>query len=228
MKRPIRLSASALSVLLDCPRCFWLQVNEDLRRPQGPFPSLPGGIDAILKTAMDEHRTRGTLPSELVGTTTGTLYADQRQLDRWRDSLRGDLRYTDIALGIEVVGGIDDLLVENGRLTPLDFKTRGYPVKPDTHAHYEHQLDLYAWLLTKLKQSVSGRGVLLFFSPVTYQGEGLVQFRIEPVVMKADVERANTLLERAVEILRKPVPARHADCAFCHFATSRTMHDTNE
>lgn len=228
MKRPIRLSASALSVLLDCPRCFWLQVNEELRRPQGPFPSLPSGIDAVLKAAMDEHRTRGELPAELVGITEGTLFPDQRQLDRWRDSLRGDLRYTDAALGIEVVGGIDDLLVENGRLTPLDFKTRGYPVKADTHAHYEHQLDLYAWLFTKLGQSVSGRGVLLFFSPVAYQGEGRVQFRIEPVVIQTNVERANALLDQAVGILREPAPARHADCAFCRFATSRGAHDTNE
>lgn len=228
VKKRIRLSASSLAVLLECPRCFWLQINEELRRPQGPFPSLPNGIDAILKTATDACRTRGELPQELVGITQGTLFPDQRQLDRWRDSLRGDLRYTDSTLGVDVLGGIDELLVENEQLTPVDFKTRGYPVKEDTHAHYEHQLDLYAWLFTKLGHQVSGRGILLFFSPTAYTGKGTVQFRIEPVIMKTDVARAQGLLERAVAIVRTSAPPRHADCDFCHFATSRLVQDAAE
>lgn len=228
MKKPLRLSASTLSVFLDCPRCFWFHVHEDLRRPQGPFPSLPSGIDAVLKTAMDEHRKRGKLPPELVGTTTGKLFADQRQLDRWRDSFRGDLRYADPTLGVEVLGGIDDLLVEDGTLTPLDFKTRGFPVKEDTHAHYEHQLDLYAWLLTKLGHEVSSRGILLFFSPIAYEGAGRVRFRIEPVVLKTSVERAAALLQRAVKALVGPMPANHAACDFCHFAASRGAQEAAE
>lgn len=228
VKRPVRLSASTLSVLLDCPRCFWLQVNEELRRPQGPFPSLPSGIDAILKTAMDAFRKRGELPPELAATTSGTLFPDQQQLDRWRDSLRGDLRYTDAAREIEVIGGIDDLLVEKKRLTPLDFKTRGFPVKSDTHAHYQHQLDLYAWLLTKLGQHVSDRGILLFFSPTKYESQGMVRFRIEPVVVDTNVERADALLQRAVTVLRGALPAQHAECAFCHFVVSRGAQEAIE
>lgn len=216
-QRPVRLSASALSVLLDCPRCFWLQANEDLRRPQGPFPSLPGGMDAVLKTFTDGHRERGTLPPELAGITKGKLYPNQAKLDWWRDALRGDLHYTDRTLGIEVTGGLDDLLVEGGAITPLDFKTRGFPVKEDTHRHYEHQLDLYAWLLEKLGEKTSGRGVLLFFSPTAYEGEGSARFRIEPVVLKTDVARAQALLERAVTILKGPLPEGHADCSFCRY-----------
>ncbi|TSC64135.1 MAG: hypothetical protein G01um1014106_260 [Parcubacteria group bacterium Gr01-1014_106] len=228
MKKRVRLSASSLAVLLECPRCFWLQINENMRRPQGAFPSLPNGIDAVLKTAMDAHRKRGELPPELRGVTEGTLYSDQKQLDRWRDSLRGDLRYTDPALNVEVLGGIDDLLVEDGHFTPLDFKTRGYPVKDDTHRHYEHQLDLYAWLFTKLGHTVNERGVLLFFSPIAYEGKGTVQFRIEPVIMKTDVARAQGLLERAVAILQQSTPPRHAECVFCHFAMSRGLQDVAE
>lgn len=228
MQRHIRLSASTLSVLLECPRCFWLQVNEDLRRPQGPFPSLPGGIDAVLKAHLDMYRKRGELPPDLVGKVPGALFPDQGKLDRWRDALRGDLRFTDAELGIEVTGGLDDLLVEDERLTPLDFKTRGWPVKEDTHRHYEHQLDLYAWLLEKLGHQTSGRGVLLFFSPVSYEGQGRVKFRIEPVEMKTDTKRAGGLLGRAVQVLRGPVPKDHAECAFCHFATTRAVQQAGE
>lgn len=194
-----------------------MQVNEDLRRPQGPFPSLPGGMDAVLKTFTDGHRTRGTLPPELAGTTKGKLYPNQEKLDRWRDALRGDLRYADQTLGVEVIGGVDDLLEEGGALTPLDFKTRGWAVKEDTHRHYEHQLDLYAWLLEKLGEKVSGRGILLFFSPTAYEGKGSARFRVEPVVLKTDVARAQALLERAVKTSNGPLPTKHADCSFCRY-----------
>lgn len=216
-RKPVRLSASTLAVLLECPRCFWLQLNEGIRRPQGPFPSLPGGMDDVLKRYMDAGRKQGKLPPELVGKVKGELFGDQAQLNRWRDALRGDLRYRDPHFDIEVTGGLDDLLVEGELLTPLDFKTRGWAVKIDTHKHYQHQLDLYAWLLEKLGHRTSGRGVLLFFSPTAYEGDGMVRFRIEPVELTTDVRRADGLLERAVKILRGPAPQGHADCAFCHF-----------
>lgn len=228
VKRTYRLSASSLSIFLECPRCFWLQVREDIRRPQGPFPSLPSGIDAVLKTAMDGCRKRGQLPLELKDVTSGELYPDMAKLARWRDSLRGDLRYTDTARGIEVVGGIDDLIVEGGKFTPLDFKTRGWAVKEDSHRHYEHQLDLYAWLFEKLGNPTSGRGILLFYSPTSYEGNGTVKFRIEPVVLKTDPRRADDLLERAIKILGGPRPKRHAACPFCHYASSRAVQEAGE
>ncbi len=228
MKRPVRLSASTLSVLLECPRCFWLQVHEDIRRPQGPFPSLPGGIDAVLKTFMDGYRKRGAVPPELAGKAPGTLFPDQAQLNRWRDALRGDFRYTDRERGVEVVGGIDDLLVEENALTPLDFKTRGWAVKEDTHRHYEHQLDLYAWIFDRLGHRTSGRGVLLFFSPLSYESGGLVRFRIEPVILKTDVARADALIDRALTILGGPAPKEHGACAFCHFAMTRAVQEAAE
>ena len=228
MKRSARLSASTISVLLECPRCFLLQVNENSRRPQGPFPSLPGGIDAVLKKYLDAYRKGGELPPDLVGKVPGGLFPDQQKLDRWRDALRGDLRFTDAELGVEVSGGLDDLLIEGDKLTPLDFKTRGWPVKEDTHRHYEHQLDLYAWLLEKLGYRTSGRGVLLFFSPVSYEGHGTVKFRIESVEMNTNTKRAGDLLGRAVQVLRGPLPKDHAECSFCRFAATRAVQETGE
>lgn len=228
-RSPLRLSASSLAIFLECPRCFWLQINEKIRRPQGPFPSLPGGIDAVLKQYMDRYRTTGELPPELAGMVKGALFPDQEQLNQWRDPLRGNFRFTDPHLGIEVVGALDDLFVEeDGKLMPIDFKTRGWAVKNDTHRHYEHQLDLYAWLLEHLGHATSGRGLLLFFSPIAYEGKGTIRFRIEPVEQATNPTRAQQLIERAVAILRSPLPAKHADCAFCHFATTRAVEGASE
>ncbi len=44
-----KLSPSSINLFLECPRCFWLQLVKKITRPQGAFPSLPSGMDRILK-----------------------------------------------------------------------------------------------------------------------------------------------------------------------------------
>jgi len=45
----IRLSPSSLNLFLECPRCFWLDKNKGIKRPRGIFPSLPSGMDSVIK-----------------------------------------------------------------------------------------------------------------------------------------------------------------------------------
>jgi CRISPR/Cas system-associated exonuclease Cas4 (RecB family) len=219
-----RLSASSIGVLLECPRCFWLQIHEAMRRPSGPFPSLPGGIDMVLKTYFDRYRRQGILPPDVRNTLPGRLFADEAKLRIWRNNREG-LRHQRKDLGILLTGAIDDLLQEGDRMTPLDFKTRGYAVKEDTHEHYQHQLDIYAYLLEQNGYPTTGRGYLLFYSPEEVRDGGIVQFRIEPVEMKTDLGRAEKLLEESAAVLAKPLPARHTQCAFCTYAAQPILQD---
>ena len=50
------LSASTLKLYLECPRCFWLHLNKRIERPRGPFPSLPSGMDRVLKGYFETYR----------------------------------------------------------------------------------------------------------------------------------------------------------------------------
>ncbi|MEM3126988.1 MAG: hypothetical protein QW331_02890 [Candidatus Woesearchaeota archaeon] len=49
----------------ECPRCFWLAFNKDIKRPDTVFPSLPSGMDKILKEHFDKFMRKGELPPEL-------------------------------------------------------------------------------------------------------------------------------------------------------------------
>lgn len=216
-----RLSASSLAVLLECPRCFWLQVHENLRRPSGPFPSLPSGVDGVLKTYFDQYRKKGKLPPDVEKLLPGTPFPRQDVLDTWRNNRLG-IRTKRPDLGIELTGALDDLLQEGAMVTPLDFKTRGYPLKDDTHKYYQHQLDLYAYLLEQNGYRTSGRGFLLFLWPEEVRDGGLMKFRMEAVEMFTSTQRAENLLTRAAQLLKEPMPERHAACAFCQFVDSRT------
>ena len=60
-----KFSPSSLSLLKECPRCFWLAFNKNIKRPNGIFPSLPSGMDRILKIHFDNFMKKGKLPPEL-------------------------------------------------------------------------------------------------------------------------------------------------------------------
>ena len=53
---PFRLSRSKIDLYLNCPRCFYLQVVKKISRPAGIFPSLPSGVDKMLKEHFDGKR----------------------------------------------------------------------------------------------------------------------------------------------------------------------------
>ena len=54
-------------------------------RPRGIFPSLPSGMDRVIKTYFDHYR--GSLPPELVGEVEGKLIP----IDVLRQQLRSQL-----------------------------------------------------------------------------------------------------------------------------------------
>ena len=145
--RTLYLSPSRLSLFTDCPRCFWLDVKGIRKRPTGIFPSLPSGMDSILKKYFDTFRCKDCLPPELEGKLEGKLFGDIGKLDVWRNCFKG-LEYFDGKSGIGLRGALDDLFVTgDGFHVPLDFKTRGYPLKEDTHEHYQDQMNIYSFLL---------------------------------------------------------------------------------
>src|SRR3989338_4065443 len=91
-EKTFKLSPSSLGLMKDCPRCFWLTQHGVWKRPVGIFPSLPAGMDRILKTHFDKFMNRGELPPEIkeYGISNGyKLFDDKKQLDIWRSMHKG-------------------------------------------------------------------------------------------------------------------------------------------
>ncbi len=213
----IKVSPSSVSSLLECPRCLWLQMNENKKRPRGIYPSLPDGMDNVFKKYFDEYRRRGEMPPEIDGKVEGRLFDDAPKLQAWREFNfgRGGMRTTIPEFGMELNGAIDDLLVSpDGAYVPFDFKTRGYPTKEDTHEHYRTQLDLYALLFEKNNMPPADYGYLLFFWPQSYE-MGAAQFRTELIRMDVSPSRGLSALKKVYDIVTGPAPAAHASCEYC-------------
>src|SRR3989344_4888887 len=148
---PYKLSPSSLSLIEDCPRCFWLHYNKEKKRPDTIFPSLPSGMDAILKKHFDKFMEKGKLPPELRENKECkdcNLFNDVELLKVWRSNFKG-ISIKDNEGNI-LHGAIDNLLTKGKKIIILDYKTRGFPLKEDTHKHYQNQLDFTTIFLGKM------------------------------------------------------------------------------
>lgn len=218
----IKVSPSSVSMLLECPRCLWLQVNEDIKRPRGIFPSLPDGMDNVFKKYFDEYRTREEMPPEIEGKIEGTLFGDLKQLNSWREFNfgRGGIKAEIPEYGIMLSGAIDDLVVsEDGKFVPFDFKTRGYPTKTDTHEHYRYQLDLYSLLFQKNGFEPADYGYLLFFWPESYS-LGMANFKTDLVKLDVSPSRGMSVLKKVHDIVTGSKPDDHGACEYCFYRGS--------
>lgn len=211
-----RLSPSSLGLMQECPRCFWLHQHKVWKRPAGIFPSLPSGMDRILKIHFDKFRAKKQLPPELCENSECEgmrLFDDKEKLKTWQNNLKG-VSWTD-EQGNELHGAVDNLLTKQGKLVVLDYKTRGYELKDDTAEHYQLQLDIYNFLLRKNKYETEDYAFLLFYVPKEVAETGEVIFDTTLKKMKIDIKRAEKIWKQAIKLLNDDCPKKHHDCLWC-------------
>ncbi|MBS3105193.1 PD-(D/E)XK nuclease family protein [Candidatus Woesearchaeota archaeon] len=209
-----KFSPSSLSLLKECPRCFWLHFNKDIKRPATIFPSLPSGMDKILKTHFDSFRDRGLLPPELEELNGNVKLFDNVELLKiWRNNLKG-LQWTD-EQGNVFRGAIDNILQKLQKLIVLDYKTRGFQLKEDTANHYQNSLDIYNFLLRKNSYETENYSYLLFYHPENVNENGDVVFNTDLIKMDVSIKNAETIFKEALKVLEGKIPNPDEDCGFC-------------
>lgn len=218
--KPINISPSKLNLFNECPRCFHDAYTSKCPRPRGIFPSLPGGMDLILKSYVDQYR--GQLPPGLEGQLPGVLFADQERMEKWRYWGTGP-SYFDAERQIKLIGALDDCLVDSDIYIPLDWKTKGSAPKDDGSQYYQTQLDCYNLMLEAQGLQVRDEGWLVYIYPMTVainnipiEGNELnVVFGSKPFQLICSRERAKEIVIKAAECLRGPRPKASARCEHC-------------
>jgi hypothetical protein len=209
-----KLSPSALNLMKECPRCFWLTQHKEWKRPSGIFPSLPSGMDKILKIHFDKFMEQGKLPPEICESSDCTnmkLFTDKELLKIWQSNFKG-VSWTD-EKGNELHGAVDNILVKGKKLIVLDYKTRGYPLKEDTAEHYRLQQNIYNFLLRKNGYETEDYFFLLFYVPKEVTKTGEVIFDTELVKMEVDVKMAEKFWKDALKLLNSDCPKD--SCEWC-------------
>ena len=190
-----------------------------MERPQGPFPSLPAGMDLTIKRHFDSYREKNQLPPELKELDV-KLY-DGPEFKKWRNNRTG-IQWTD-AEGNILRGAIDDILVTpENKLVILDYKTRGFKVKEDTVGYYEFQLNTYKFLLESTGQNVENYGYLLFYYPDKVLPKGGITFHKDLREVQLTTEGIQKVFTDALHVLAlSKLPKASETCGYCSWS-SRT------
>jgi len=109
-------------------------------------------------------------------------------------------------------------LKKGNKLIVLDYKTRGYAIKEDTHEHYQDQLDIYNLLLRKNNFETENYSYLLFYNPDKANKDGNIIFHTDLIKLKVSIENAENVFRKALETLKSEIPEASEDCKYCKWA----------
>ena len=208
-----QLSASTLKIFQECPRCFWLHCNQRLERPRGPFPSLPSGIDRVLKHYFDLYRKEGTLPPLVRGKLEGALASQPLTLG-----------FTDGPCNARLWGKLDDcLVVGDQQLAPLDHKTRASAPESVayTHRYYQLQMNVYTLLLERNGHRTNRMAYVLYYYPLAGELHRGFPFDVTVHAIRTDPDAAYALFANACRCLAGPLPESGEACEFCRWLQAR-------
>lgn len=208
----IFLSPSLLNLFQECPRCFWLRVNKRQKRPEGPSSTLPRALDLAIKKHFDIYRPE--LPPG-VSVDGLKLFGDLETLRKWRYWKTAPF-YLNEKIGVKLSGALDDCFLDsNGMFSPLDYKTYGFVLKAGAHPSYQLQMDSYTLMLRESRYPVNNKAYLVFYALKSLGDNGNVAFQIVPRPVDTNPDRIISLLEKAVEVLKKDIPPHSQNCTFC-------------
>lgn len=229
----MNFSPSGMNAFTECPRCFWLEKKHKLKWPRGAYPSLPNGMDAILKKHYDSYRREAAgHPPELVGQVPGKLFQDAKRLKEFRGFGFGrggiQVQFKEAL----VTACLDDLLeFEDGTFGVIDYKTRGWaPKEGDTAKYYGTQADGYRWALEKgagLKTAPEARFIYYWPKAISgYAEEAAISaFNVQVVTIQSDPARFEALISQAIICLSGPIPPHSPTCERCAYVEKREALD---
>ena len=214
--KPIQLSPNSLNLFFECPRCFWLDKKQGIKRPP-PYPyALNIAVDLLLKEEFDKYRKKKELHPLLVAyNIPAKLFPNQKLLDEWRSNFKG-IRYYDATLDATLFGAVDDILeFSDGKLAPLDYKSTGSRVA-NVYDRFQLQMDVYTFLLEKNGYKTVRKGCLAFYIVDRENGfNAKLPFKKEIHMIDTDPSYVQKLFKDAVELLRKDTSPPHSpDCKF--------------
>ena len=216
MPRPIRVAPSDLTYLVDCPRCLQRKLQDGVRQPSIPLPSVFNQIHAAARVFFDGQRT------ELAG--CGLPPGTFRHGEMWVHSR--PIVFDDLNASLFFKGRIDMAVeFDDGTWGLIDFKT----ISPrDAHAErYRWQLHSYVHALENpARQSagqvcISGLGLICFtHGAMSELAEGSFAFTAAstwiPVPRQDDGFVA--FLREVAEVATSRLPAPSgAGCDWCKF-----------
>lgn len=215
----VKLSRSKLELFLDCPRCFWLDINKSIKRPPPAPYTINTAIDALLKQEFDVHREEGSAHYLIEKYKIDAVPYKSEKLKEWRNNFVG-VQFHHKPTDFLVFGAVDDVWVNpKGELIVVDYKATGAK-EHQIYDSYRRQMEVYQWLFSQNGYKVSRTGYFLF-ARVNKEGGfngARLSFDMFLEPQEADISWVEKALFEARHVKDGPVPAHKPECAYCQFA----------
>ena len=108
---PFKISRSKFFNFLSCKRCFYLDRVIGLKEPSMPGWALNIAVDELLKKEFDIYRKEQRPHPAMVKNNLNFIPYKHKDLDIWRNSLKGGISYLDEKTNLIIHGGIDLSLI---------------------------------------------------------------------------------------------------------------------
>ena len=156
-----KVSRTKLELFLDCPRCFWIDVKQGVKRPSGPPFTINLAIDSLLKGEFDVHREKGTKHKIMERYEIDAIPFQHENMNKWRHNFTG-VQFEHKKSNFLVFGAVDDIWVNpDGELMVVDYKATGAK-EHRIYDSYRRQMEVYQWLLRQNGFDVSPTGYFVF------------------------------------------------------------------
>jgi len=215
----IKLSRSKIELFQDCPRCFWLDMKNGIKRPPPAPYTINTAIDGLLKQEFDVHRENGTVHYLIKQYNINAIPYKCEQINAWRHNFTG-VQFHHKPTDFLVFGAVDDVWVNPvGELIVVDYKATGAN-QHQIYPQYKRQMEVYQWLFLQNKFKVSKTGYFLF-AKVNKEGgfaEGKLSFDLFIEPLEGDCSWVEGAITGARKIIDGAMPALKTDCPYCQFS----------
>lgn len=156
-----KVSRTKIELFLDCPKCFWLDLRQGIKRPPPAPYTINNAIDYLLKEEFDVHRENKTQHPVVKKYHIDAIPFQHEKMSQWRHNFTG-VQFEHKPTGFLVYGAVDDLWVDpKGKVIVVDYKATGAK-EHHIYDSYRRQMEVYQWLLRQNGLDVSPTGYFVF------------------------------------------------------------------
>ncbi len=225
----IKISRSKVELFLDCPRCFWFDLNQKIKRPSGPPFTINNAVDYLLKAEFDVYREKGKPHPTMEKFQVRAIPFQHEKLGQWRHNFTG-VQFEHKPTDFLVYGAVDDIWVNpDGELMVVDYKATGAK-EHKIYDSYRRQMEIYQWLLRQNGFDVSPVGYFVFARVDKAQGFGngvaALGFDLFVEAINGDDSWIEQALKGARKTLdRETAPDSTPTCDFCNYRRAAANFD---
>jgi hypothetical protein len=148
-----------------------------------------------------------------------------KNMDKWRDALRGGIEFLHKETNLNITGGIDDIWVNpDGELIIVDYKATSkvgeVSLDADWQIGYKRQMEIYQWLFRKNGHKVSSTGYFVYCNGDADKKafDGKLEFDVKIIPYVGDDSWVEKTIVDAHKCLNSDkLPASGADCDYCKY-----------